>query len=216
MHVENNCRNPTNIMRYLRGIWWGADPRLLILLYRALVRSRIEYAGFLLHDLPAYLVHKLDKIQYDALRIAMGYRLSTPRSVISAEVKEPPFYFTVKLLANNFISKVLTIKNHSLTTALDDLLECIESPVYVLRRGINTIPLLESYREIKKVAHLLKTDTSPTCFSYSYDSLHYVLIVEVEKGFNLQDPISANTLFKDMFGDNQLNSFCFFHGWIQT
>ncbi len=41
------CDMGLRIMGCLCGTWWGADPCTLLLLYRALICSRIEYGGFL-------------------------------------------------------------------------------------------------------------------------------------------------------------------------
>jgi hypothetical protein len=41
----------TGILSCLRHTWWGADPLLLLRLYKSLVTARIEYGSFLIHGL---------------------------------------------------------------------------------------------------------------------------------------------------------------------
>lgn len=47
--IVKRCQNPLKILSCLGHTWWGASPALLTRLYKALVRSRIEYGAFLLH-----------------------------------------------------------------------------------------------------------------------------------------------------------------------
>lgn len=49
LHIQNIwniCQNPLKIIKCPKYTWWDADPRVLINLYTALIRSRIEYGGF--------------------------------------------------------------------------------------------------------------------------------------------------------------------------
>jgi hypothetical protein len=39
------------IQIWLRQMWWGADPPLLLHLYKSLVRAKTEYGSFLIHGL---------------------------------------------------------------------------------------------------------------------------------------------------------------------
>lgn len=57
------CLTPIKIIKCLRHTWWGADPTLLIDLYRTLIRSRIDYGIFLLYDLNKTQTLLLDCLQ---------------------------------------------------------------------------------------------------------------------------------------------------------
>lgn len=45
--VVKSCASPTNLISFLTSTWWGAAPQILLILYNALVKSRIEYAAFI-------------------------------------------------------------------------------------------------------------------------------------------------------------------------
>jgi hypothetical protein len=60
-------------------------------LYKASRRCRIEYGAYLLHKLKKKQAQKPEKIQYRAIRGALGYRSSTPTNVMLAEAKEIPY-----------------------------------------------------------------------------------------------------------------------------
>lgn len=71
--IVESCLRPIAIMGFLRSTWWGAASSLVLLLYKAIVRSRIEYCAFVWFQLPNYLRVRLEEIQNRSLKIALGY-----------------------------------------------------------------------------------------------------------------------------------------------
>lgn len=69
--LEDRCSNSMRTLKCLGKKWWGSDPLVLKRLYKALIRSRLEYGGFLLQDISPELTSKLDKLQLRALRVVM-------------------------------------------------------------------------------------------------------------------------------------------------
>ncbi|XP_011687034.1 PREDICTED: uncharacterized protein LOC105449476 [Wasmannia auropunctata] len=78
-------------MASIAGTSWGAHPDALLTIYRAVLRGAIEYGClvFRINGNKATFL-KLERQQFRAIRIAMGYRISTPISVMLAEAKEVP------------------------------------------------------------------------------------------------------------------------------
>lgn len=71
-------------MWHLVGIW---SPNFSN--YKSYVRSILEYGIFIYYPTQKQYVDKIEKIQYTALRAAVGYRVSTPTNIIIAEAKLP-------------------------------------------------------------------------------------------------------------------------------
>lgn len=46
-HLINKCGKLSNILKSVRGTWWGADPRTLLTIFKTLIRGSIEYGSFL-------------------------------------------------------------------------------------------------------------------------------------------------------------------------
>jgi hypothetical protein len=80
-HIRQKCLKPMSVIKYLSRTWKGADPALLLRLYRALIRSRIEYEACLF-TLTATQKAKLELIQCRGVRSALGYRQSTPKKCV--------------------------------------------------------------------------------------------------------------------------------------
>lgn len=47
-YILNKCNKSLNLMKFLRGTWWGCSPETLITIYKSYIRSFIEY-GILAH-----------------------------------------------------------------------------------------------------------------------------------------------------------------------
>lgn len=207
-NVIAKCQNPLKILGCLRHTWWGADPTLLMRLYIALIRSRIEYGGFLLHGLTKEQSLKLERIQLKALRLALGYRTSTPTNVILAEAKLPPLSLRFKYLGRNYITRALSNSDHQVLPILQDLIDLIDNPTVVNRDG--NIPLVEAYREHLDKSHLLASSNKPLCFSFDYESILFRPRVSFKEGILLQESPDCNRCFNDTFEDTLSKTVCFY------
>ena len=96
----NKVQKALNILKLLRGTWWGGHPQVLLNVYKGLMRSIIEYNSCCIHIKEKSLREKLNKLQYKAIRLALGYRNSTPINVLLAEAKEPTLNIRFHYLAN--------------------------------------------------------------------------------------------------------------------
>jgi hypothetical protein len=82
--IRQKYIKPMTIISYIRTTWMGADPTILLRLYTALIRSRIEYRGFLFHSPTKGQMDLLESIQCEAIRLAFGY-MRTRKNVMLAE-----------------------------------------------------------------------------------------------------------------------------------
>lgn len=46
-YFMNKCGKLSNILKSLRGVWWGADPGTLLRVFKVLIRGSIEYGSFM-------------------------------------------------------------------------------------------------------------------------------------------------------------------------
>jgi hypothetical protein len=49
--IVKKCENPMKIVNSVKHTMWGADPVILVRLYKAFARSRMKYGAFLFHIL---------------------------------------------------------------------------------------------------------------------------------------------------------------------
>ena len=100
-----------NIIKFLRGIHWGADPQTLIIFYKSFVRSIIDYGSYIYFPNQTTLIDKLEKIQFTAIRLALSYRTSTPTNILLGESKLESLTERTKFLCSNYLNKVYSNKN---------------------------------------------------------------------------------------------------------
>lgn len=131
-HINNlikRCANSLRTIKCLSHTWWGANPNILQMIYRALIRSRLDYGGFLLNNLFKNLTAKLNKIQYTAIRSFMGYRLSTPLNVVLTDTREAPLNIRNFYLSIGYLSRAALNDLHPILTVLEEMISFSPPPL---------------------------------------------------------------------------------------
>ncbi len=92
-HVKDlikRCRKDLNLMKLISGTCYGADKKALLMVYKALILSKIDYGCMLYHNAAKTTLAKLDVIQNTALKIAMGAYRATRTAALEAEAAVKP------------------------------------------------------------------------------------------------------------------------------
>ncbi|CAB0042880.1 unnamed protein product [Trichogramma brassicae] len=146
-----------NILRALRATWWGGHPQTLLIVYKALIRSTMEYNLFLTSTTNK-LTEKIQKIQNQGIRLSVGYRVSTALNVIHGETHTPYIQTRISHLANNFILKSLSSENHTIISDIRDLINSLnEKDVHKIKVQL---PILKAYtNRVKFNSMVLSTQT---------------------------------------------------------
>lgn len=110
-HVQEKCNRAINIIKFLRGTWWGAHPSTLLTFYKSYVMSIIDYGNYICCPTRKSFRTKLDRIQNLAVRLSLGYRNSTPSNILLAESKLVTLEERTKYLCKNFLIESLSNNN---------------------------------------------------------------------------------------------------------
>ena len=117
-HIDNltkRCKRKINLLRCLSGTKWGSTTKSLLMVYRAYIRSLLDY-GCEAYDSASESVKKsLDSIQYQSLRICTGTLPLTSLAALQTETGEMPLDLRRSMLSNNFKISVIRIPSHPLT-----------------------------------------------------------------------------------------------------
>ncbi len=92
-HVKDlikRCRKDLNLMKLISGTCYGADKKALLMVYKALIMSKIDYGCMLYHNAAKTTLAKLDVIQNSALKIATGAYKATRTAALEAEAAVKP------------------------------------------------------------------------------------------------------------------------------
>ncbi|KAM0731572.1 putative RNA-directed DNA polymerase from transposon X-element [Formica fusca] len=121
------CSKLINILSMLRGTWWGASPQLLLSIYRALIRSSMEYGCSIFPLNNRSILYQLEKIQFRALRLCTGLRRTTPINVLLAESGESSLKHRFFYLTSRYILKIFSLDDHPTIEKLHHLHWCVRN-----------------------------------------------------------------------------------------
>ena len=111
-YIVDRCKKVLNMMRSLTGQKWGADKRSLLMIYRALIRSKIDYACQAYDTASDTAKNELDKLQAAALRIACGAMKSTAIAALQVECGEMPLELRRQNFSLKYAAKITSAENH--------------------------------------------------------------------------------------------------------
>ncbi|KAL4154600.1 hypothetical protein QTP88_000457 [Uroleucon formosanum] len=97
-----------NFLRAITGTPWGSHPSTLLLVYKAIIRSKLDYGCFLFGSASFSNWNRLNKVQSSCLRSIMGYVRSSPLPAIEVESSCPPSNIRCRWLAGKFLLKSLS------------------------------------------------------------------------------------------------------------
>ena len=173
-HINNilkKCERSLSILKALSGVWWGAHPYTLKLMYNAIVRSVIDYCCFLLEPCNKEALRSLDSIQSKCLRIIIGAMKSSPINALQVECAEPPLSIRRQFLADRFLSKVFSLSSHPLLPILEQIDLSYNNSSYWNNK---TIPLLiNRFRELKLLSSPICQYSILPAFSSTYEVIHF-------------------------------------------
>lgn len=96
-----------SLLRYMNGVNKGMEINTAEMFYKALVRAVFDYGSVIFFPRQESKRKGLERTQYQGLRTALGYRMSTPTNVVLEEAKinlrERTIYLAKNLLAKMMV-----------------------------------------------------------------------------------------------------------------
>ena len=87
--LKSDCMKRRGILRCISNTYWGADRVTMLRLYRALIRSKLDYGCMIYSSANPYILNTLDSVHNEGIRICTGAFKSSPISSLYAETGEP-------------------------------------------------------------------------------------------------------------------------------
>ena len=110
--LKASCMKRLLLLKTVSRKSWGADRKTLILMYKSLIQSKINYASFLFDSAAECHLRKLDRVQYEGIRICIGAMRCTRTDYLEVESNILPLKYQRKLIGLNYIGRSITIKEH--------------------------------------------------------------------------------------------------------
>ena len=105
-YLSNKCQKALNLLRVVSNMDWGADRKVLLRLYRSLVRSKLDYGCVVYGSARQSYLRKLDSIHNQGLRLALGAFRTSPINSLYAEANEPSLNLRRKKLSMQYYLKL--------------------------------------------------------------------------------------------------------------
>ena len=104
--VVDRTKSAYNLMRCVSGQSWGASNKALLAIYRALMRSRLDYGSQAFYTASKTQLQRLDQIQSKCLRLSCGAFCSTAVNALQQDCGEMPLHLKRRQLTLRLASKV--------------------------------------------------------------------------------------------------------------
>lgn len=194
----SKCEKVISILKVLAGVWWGAHPYTMKLVYNALIRSVLDYGTFHLVPCNKGALSGLDRLQSKCLRIIAGCMKSTPVNALQVECAEPPLALRRQYLASRFLSRVLSRSSHPLITKLNELDALCRSSNFWKHKEFPLI--LKTFRQLQNLeCPIVKYPRLPL-FNFAYEVLCFTPKIYFDIGISKKSP-SANSAFNAVVGE---------------
>ena len=108
-HIEMvalKCGKINNVLRCVAGSDWGADRESMMMIYRAMIRSAIDYGCMVYGSAALSVLNKLDIVQAKALRVCCGALCTTPIAALLIEMGEMPLVLRRYKLGLKYLMKL--------------------------------------------------------------------------------------------------------------
>ena len=111
-YVKDKCLRALNILKVVSNTEWGGDRKVLLRLYRSLIRSKLDYGCFIYGSTRKSYLKVLDTIANQGLRLALGAFRTSPVQSLHAEAGEAPLNLRRSKLALQYIVKLSQNRNN--------------------------------------------------------------------------------------------------------
>ncbi|XP_035231432.1 uncharacterized protein LOC118203270 [Stegodyphus dumicola] len=99
LNLKKKCAKALNILKVLANTSWGAERCSMLRIYRALIRSKLDYGCVIYGSARPSVLLKLDPVHHQALRICCGAFRTSPVQSLYVICFEPSLDFRRKQLS---------------------------------------------------------------------------------------------------------------------
>lgn len=192
------CEHNLNVLRCVTGVWWGAHPFTMKLLYNALIRSILDYGIFLLHPSNMNAFKKLEGVQSKALRLITGAMKSSPVNCLQVECCDPPLLLRQQYICDRYFYRCWQLKTHPLLPKISQLSDEVAASSFWKHK--DAPPLVKSYRKHKSIEAATHQSSLLPLYQYNFKTLINKPKIELNLGIHKHGH-GQNTNFNCIVGN---------------
>ena len=118
--IVERVKPALNILKCLTGTSWGANKDILLTIYKALIRSVLDYGSIAFESAAVVHLRKLDTIQYKALSICHGSMKGTAANTLCVASYELPLDLRREEIKLKYLIKISSSHSHIAKEVLSD------------------------------------------------------------------------------------------------
>ncbi len=167
-HIKSlklKCLKALNVLKVIANTNWGGDKTTLLNLYRALVRSKLDYGSIIYGSARKSYLKILDTIHHQGLRLSLGAFRTSPVESLYAEAAEPSLYIRREKLSLQYITKLAAdSKNPAYNDVFDPPYQQFFRiyPNAIKPLGLRMKPILENENiNVDTIANVIMPDKEP-------------------------------------------------------
>ena len=104
--LKTRCQKSLNVLKVVSHTDWGADSKVLLRIYQALVRSKLDYGCIVYGSATKSYLKELDVIHNSGLRISLGAFRTSPIPSLYTEAGETSLELRRLKLSLNYVCKL--------------------------------------------------------------------------------------------------------------
>ena len=112
-NLQNSLISSINLLKIIRGNNWGADRHSLRMIYKTMIRAKLDYACFIYSTASKLLLQKLNVLQNKCLRLISGALRCSRIERLEVESAIEPLTLRREQLTVNQALNILTNENHT-------------------------------------------------------------------------------------------------------
>lgn len=106
--LKTKCTKALNLIKVVANTDWGADRKVLLRLYRSLVRSKLDYGSIVYGAACKSYIKILDPIHNQGLRLCLGAFRTSPADSLCVEANEPPLEYRRIRLGLQYVAQLMS------------------------------------------------------------------------------------------------------------
>ena len=111
-YVKDTYIKALNLLKVVSRFDWGADSIVLLRLYRAFVRSKLDYGSIVYGSSRKSYIEMLDTVHHQGIRLSLGAFRTSPVESLYVEANEESLYRRRERLSLQYSIKLSSTPNN--------------------------------------------------------------------------------------------------------
>ena len=123
-YVKKKALKAPSILKVIGNTEWGADRKVMLWLYRSLIRPKLDYGCIVYRSARKSYFQMLDPIHNQELRLCLGAFRTSPVECLYVDAHEPSLGARRAKLSLQYATKIKSLPNHPAHNAVFEVVWC--------------------------------------------------------------------------------------------